>query len=197
MKITIKDKSSKFPLKANIEIKKWHKGRLVYSKRIRITNPNQTIWVPDSNDVEITGDAPGYLPKKIVISKKDRKKKIELDRVERGKSIVVENIHFEFDKAYLRKESLNIIDTIIKKMKYNKRIKLEIGGYTDSIGPWKLYKRLSGRRANAVRDYMIKNGISPERLRSKGFGEVKPIASNKTWKGRKKNRRTEFYIRDK
>jgi outer membrane protein OmpA-like peptidoglycan-associated protein len=57
--------------------------------------------------------------------------------------------------------------------------------------------KLSERRADAVREYMIKNGISPERLAAMGFGPDKPIGDNKTVEGRRKNRRTEFFILDK
>jgi len=97
----------------------------------------------------------------------------------------------------LKKESLNILDGMTRAMKRNPRIKLEIRGHTDSTGTKGHNKRLSVRRADSVVEYMIKNGISPDRLVAKGFGEDKPLASNKTWKGRKKNRRTEFFVLDK
>ena len=64
----------------------------------------------------------------------------------------------------------------------------------DSTGEKAHNQRLSERRADAVVEYMIKNGISPERLAAVGFGAEKPIASNAEEEGRKKNRRTEFYI---
>ena len=120
--------------------------------------------------------------------------KITLKKIEQGKSIVVKNIHFETGKAYLRKESLNVLDGIVEQLNKNKSIKLEVRGHTDSRGSDEYNKKLSERRADAVVEYMIKRGISPERLTAVGMGEEKPVADNSTPEGRSKNRRTEFFI---
>ncbi len=194
MKITIKDKDDNRTIRAHVDIKKWKQGKIIYSKRVPISKPGQIIDVPDMNDVEITAHKPDYVPKKVIVSRKNNKKVIRLDRILEGKKIIVENIHFEFDKAYLTKETLNILDRMIAAMKWNRRIKLEVRGHTDSVGNAVYNKKLSERRADAVVEYMVKNGISPVRLRAKGFGESNPIASNSTVKGRSKNRRTEFLI---
>ncbi len=122
---------------------------------------------------------------------------IKLEDIEVGKSIVVENIYFEFDRAYLRRESIKTLDSIVAQLKKNPRIKLEIHGHTDNIGTKEYNQKLSEKRANAVMEYLIKNGISPERLKAIGFGEAKPIADNSTEEGRSRNRRTEFLIVEK
>jgi outer membrane protein OmpA-like peptidoglycan-associated protein/outer membrane protein assembly factor BamB len=196
LKITVRDKDNN-PLTAHVEIRKWDQGKVVYKDRIAVNRPEQEIRVPDANDVEITADAEGYLPKKVIISRDDKETSIQLDKIEKGKGIVVENIHFEINEAYLKKESLNILDRMIDALKGNKKIRLEIRGHTDSTGTRQYNMRLSERRADAVREYMIKNGISPERLVAVGFGPDKPIGDNKTVSGRQKNRRTEFFILDK
>lgn len=196
LKITVQD-NDKTPIPSHIEIKKWDRGKIVYSDRIAVTRPDQEIRVPDSNDVELTADADGYLPKKIIISREDKEASIQLDKIEKGKGIVVENIHFEIDEAYLKKESLNILDRMIDALDRNKKIRLEIRGHTDITGTHQHNMKLSERRADAVREYMIKNGISPERLVAIGFGPDRPIGDNKTMSGRQKNRRTEFFILDK
>ena len=193
MKITVADGTGS-PVKADVEVKKWDKGKVVYSQRARITGPGQEIEVPDMDDVEITANSDGYLPNKAIVSRKDPDKKITLEKIEKGKGIVVDNIYFEIDEAYLKKESLNILDTIIDGLKRNKNVKLEVRGHTDSTGPRDHNMRLSGRRADAVVEYMVKNGISPERIKGKGFGPDKPIAANTTEDGRRKNRRTEFFV---
>ncbi|HNV49249.1 MAG TPA: OmpA family protein, partial [Spirochaetota bacterium] len=74
--------------------------------------------------------------------------------------------------------------------------RLEVRGHTDSVGDPRYNKRLSERRADAVIEYMVKNGISPERLSAVGMGSEKPIASNTTPEGRRKNRRTEFFFKN-
>ncbi len=128
---------------------------------------------------------------------KHPEKPVNLEETKPGESVVVHNIYFEFDKAYLRRESISTLDDIVRQLKRNPKIKLEIQGHTDNIGTKEYNRKLSERRADAVMEYFIKNGISPERLRSRGFGETKPIADNKTEEGRSKNRRTEFLILEK
>jgi len=196
MKISVKDENNN-PIPADIDIKRWDNGKLVFTRRIRITQADQEITVPDADDVEITADSDGYVPKKIVISREDENKSINLERIEKGKGIVVDNIHFEINSAYLKKESLNILDRMIESMKRNTKIRLEVRGHTDSTGTHEHNMKLSEKRADAVKDYMIKGGISPERLLSQGFGPDKPIADNTSTGGRRKNRRTEFFILDK
>ncbi|HPJ35847.1 MAG TPA: PQQ-binding-like beta-propeller repeat protein [Spirochaetota bacterium] len=196
LKITVQDDTG-HPIPATVEVRKWDKGKLIFSKRYSIKNPDQVIKVPDMNDVEITADSTGYMPEKVITSRSDKDKQINLKKIETGKGIVVDNIHFEVGKAYLRKESLNILDSIIRQMKRNPGIKLEVRGHTDSSGGKAYNQKLSERRADAVTEYMIKQGISPERLKSVGFGENKPVATNKTSAGRKKNRRTEFFVTGK
>jgi len=194
--ITINSDDGTF-IPGTVDIKKWDKGKIIYSNKIPINKPGQTIEVPDMNDVEITAEATGHLPEKEIVSREDKEKKITLKKIEKGKSIVVKNIHFESGKAYLRKESLNILDRIIDQMNRNKGIKLEVRGHTDSRGSDDYNKKLSERRADAVVEYMIKHGISPERLTAVGMGEDKPVADNNTAKGRSKNRRTEFFVIEK
>jgi outer membrane protein OmpA-like peptidoglycan-associated protein/outer membrane protein assembly factor BamB len=196
MKITVLDEDNK-PISANVDVKKWDKGKVVFSDRIAIRRPDQEIKVPDADDVEITADSDGYVPKKAIISREDKDATIRLEKIEKGKGIVVENIHFEINEAYLLKESLNILDRMIEALKRNKKIRLEVRGHTDITGTHAHNMKLSERRADAVREYMIKNGISPERLVAVGFGPDKPIGDNKTVEGRRKNRRTEFFILDK
>jgi outer membrane protein OmpA-like peptidoglycan-associated protein len=196
MKLTVTDREGN-PVNAAIEIKKWENGKPVFSRNAVIRGPNQVIEVPDTDDVEITADADGYVPKKKIVSRDEQDASIPLDRIEKGKSIVVDNIYFETNEAYLLKESLNILDRMIDGLKHNPKIRIEIRGHTDSTGTREHNMKLSERRAFAVRDYMIKNGISPGRFETAGMGPDKPVAENNTSEGRRKNRRTEFYILDK
>jgi len=72
---------------------------------------------------------------------------------------------------------------------------VDLDGHTDSIGTERYNQGLSERRARAVRDYLVKKGINPARITTRGFGETKPIADNKTRDGRAKNRRVEIRVR--
>jgi outer membrane protein OmpA-like peptidoglycan-associated protein/outer membrane protein assembly factor BamB len=194
--ITVNDDKGK-PIPAELEIKKWDKGKITYQEKFRIDKPGQQIEIPDSDDIEITADSDGHVPKKVILKKDDKEKKITLEKIEKGKGIIVENIHFEIGSARLRKESLNVLDRMIDSMKKNSTTKIEVRGHTDSTGGKELNNRLSLQRASAVTEYMIKKGLSPERVRPKGMGQDHPVADNKTPEGRSQNRRTEFFILEK
>jgi outer membrane protein OmpA-like peptidoglycan-associated protein/outer membrane protein assembly factor BamB len=196
LRIAVRDENGD-PVSANIDVKKWDNGKIAYSDRTAIRRSPREIQIPNADDVEITADSDGYLPKKVIVSRDDKEVTIDLEKIEKGKGIVVDNIHFEINEAYLKKESLNILDRMIDAMKKNGKIKLEVRGHTDITGTREHNMKLSERRADAVREYMIKNGISPERLVAGGSGFDKPIADNKTVEGRRRNRRTEFFILDK
>ena len=85
-----------------------------------------------------------------------------------------------------------VLDTVYESLRDNTDIRLEIRGYTDSVGSAASNLNLSQRRAETVRDYIVERGIDIGRLRAIGYGEANPIASNLTKEGRAKNRRIEF-----
>jgi len=99
---------------------------------------------------------------------------------------------FDFDKTEIRPEAYHFLDEAADILKRNQYIKVEIQGYTDSVGPEQYNLELSQRRAEAVRDYLISHGVAADRLVAKGYGESKPVASNQTKEGRAKNRRVIF-----
>ena len=100
--------------------------------------------------------------------------------------------YFDFDKATLKPAGIGKIDEeIVRPMKEHANLRALVEGHTDSVGSDVYNQRLSERRANAVRDYMVSRGISASRIKTKGYGEAKPIASNMTAEGRAKNRRVE------
>jgi len=118
----------------------------------------------------------------------------ELQPVKVGENIILNNIFFDFDKSDIRPESFPELDRAVELLKKYPNIKVEIWGFADSIGTREYNLRLSERRANSVRDYLISKGISGDRLQARGFGFDNPVAPNTTEEGRQKNRRTEFHI---
>ena len=105
---------------------------------------------------------------------------------------VFEGIQFESGKAELKSGSRASLDEIVKIMKENPQLKLEIQGHTDSSGNVNYNYRLSESRALAVKEYLVNHGVSTNRLTSKGYGPSKPMADNATSQGRALNRRVEF-----
>lgn len=193
MKLAVIDEGDA-PVGARVSVKKWDKDRLVYSRELALGKPGEPIEVPDTDGVEVMATADGFIPKKITVNRGEDERSIWLERIEQGRTIVMDSIYFEIDRAYLKKESLDVLDRVIAILKKNPSIKIEVRGHTDSTGEKAHNQRLPERRADAVVEYLIKNGISPERLAAVGYGAEKPIASNANEEGRKKNRRTEFYI---
>ena len=108
--------------------------------------------------------------------------------------IVLRGVNFDFDKATIRRDAVTILDEVVVILRDEPAIDVSVDGHTDAIGSDAYNQRLSERRAQAVRDYLVRKGISPSRLRTRGFGESEPVASNDTEEGRAQNRRTELNV---
>ncbi len=114
------------------------------------------------------------------------------DRVLSDGKIVENGIRFDVNKATLKPESMGPINKIYKLMAKYPDLKFSVEGHTDSDGDVAANQKLSESRAKAVMDKLITMGISPDRLKSKGWGESKPIDANTTPEGKANNRRVEF-----
>lgn len=115
--------------------------------------------------------------------KKEDKKRLEF---------ATKNVQFELGKSELKSTSFKILDEIVSLMKQYPDYKLDIRGHTDNVGDPQRNLRLSTERAKTCYDYFVYRGIKPERLRSAGFGDTKPIGDNNRSAGRALNRRVEF-----
>ncbi|TNE49219.1 MAG: OmpA family protein [Bacteroidetes bacterium] len=107
---------------------------------------------------------------------------------------VTRNIQFETGMADLKIASFKILDELEEIMKQYPDYKLAINGHTDDVGHRADNLKLSAERAKTCFDYLVYRGIAENRMRSKGYGESRPIASNKSSRGREKNRRVEFKL---
>ena len=120
--------------------------------------------------------------------------KIELPKIEEGRSLILKNVFFDFDLYTLKPESKAELDRLFAFLKQNPRVHLELAGHTDSRGSHEYNIVLSQRRARAVFDYLVNKGINPNRLTYVGYGPDRPIATNDTDAGRALNRRTEAIV---
>ncbi|MBS1741140.1 MAG: OmpA family protein [Bacteroidetes bacterium] len=115
-------------------------------------------------------------------------------------SFRVSNVYYDYDKATLRPESVASLDSLINFMKDNPSLSVEIYSFTDGKGADQYNKSLSERRAQAVKSYLVNNGVEDSRMIVKGFGKKMPAAPNTSSSGtdnptgRQLNRRTEFRI---
>jgi outer membrane protein OmpA-like peptidoglycan-associated protein len=122
---------------------------------------------------------------------------IKIDKVETGKSFVINNITYATGAADLYPESYVTLDEFAQYLKENPSYKVEIQGHTDNVGHEADNLALSQKRADNVKKYLETKGIAAGRVTAKGYGPHKPIADNGTVEGRALNRRTEFLILEK
>ncbi len=200
LKGTVKDEQSLTPLYAVLELYDNELNQKIASFESNSATGRFLVSLPSGKNYGLSVKCDGYLfhSENFNISSSQGYQEIEKDilmkKIEVGRSIVLNNIFFDFNKATLRPESTSELDRLTELMKEMAKLKIEISGHTDNIGSAAYNNKLSESRAQAVVDYLIKKGIDKSRLEFKGYGFEQPIASNDTDEGRQLNRRTEFKI---
>jgi len=119
---------------------------------------------------------------------------ILLNKINRGESVNLNNIFFDFDKFVLREKSKTELKKIIAFLNAYPDIKIEIEGHTDNVGSAQYNLELSRNRALSVYEYLKENGVADSKVYYKGYGMEKPISTNETEEGRQQNRRIAFKI---
>ncbi len=107
---------------------------------------------------------------------------------------VIEGIYFDTGKATIKDKSKPKLDNAVEVLEKFPQVRIEVSGHTDDRGSDESNEDLSQRRADAVKQYFIDAGIGADRIETRGAGETEPVESNKSRKGRAKNRRIEFKI---
>jgi outer membrane protein OmpA-like peptidoglycan-associated protein len=125
------------------------------------------------------GDRPGC-PRKSLVVVTDKEIKI------------TQQIHFEFDKDIIRRESYPILDAVAEVLQQNPNMRIEVQGHTDNKGAAAYNLKLSDRRAASVRKYLVGKGVSSNRLVSRGYGLTRPLVPNDSEQNRALNRRVQF-----
>lgn len=133
-----------------------------------------------------------------IVASRPSKDKIltELDRskIKQGQRIKIDRLYFAADSSSINVESYEVLNEVYEFLNGNPDIYVEIGGHTNGIPPHEFCDKLSEERARAVANYLIGKGIERYRVSYKGYGKRKPLASNRTDSGRKKNQRVEIKI---
>ncbi|WP_333821417.1 OmpA family protein [Ohtaekwangia sp.] len=119
---------------------------------------------------------------------------VDLEKASIGSRVVLNNIFFDVDKYELKSTSITELKKIIRFLTENPKVRVEIGGHTDNSGAAAYNRSLSEKRALAVYNYLVSNGVDKGRLTPKGYGPDLPIAPNNTEDSRQLNRRIEFKI---
>jgi outer membrane protein OmpA-like peptidoglycan-associated protein/tetratricopeptide (TPR) repeat protein len=194
------DKDSKAAIQANVQVYDLETGKLYGTLSGDKVNGVFLSALPAGKNYAVEVLKDGYLFHSQNVMLKDAKEgtpvdiDIALQKIKVGESVVLNNVFFESDKYELKPESASELSVVMKLLEKNPSMKIEIGGHTDNTGTEEQNKKLSENRAKSVYDYLVKNGVAPERLSYKGYAATKPIADNNTPEGKAKNRRTEFIV---
>ncbi|MEM7572055.1 MAG: OmpA family protein [Bacteroidota bacterium] len=125
---------------------------------------------------------------------------LTLDRVFKNQEITLENIYYDFSEYFIREDAKPTLNELTALLELNPEIRIELGSHTDCRGGDDLNERLSQNRAQAAVEYLISNGINPQRLSARGYGENEPavdcLCSRCTEEEHQSNRRTTFKIVD-
>jgi outer membrane protein OmpA-like peptidoglycan-associated protein len=119
-----------------------------------------------------------------------RYRRLDAQRGQPGR-VVLEGVQFDTGRATLRSESNPRLERVVEYMTHRPSVRIRVGGHTDNAGDRRTNQRLSERRAQAVREYLMSRGIDGNRIEAVGYGDQQPVAPNDTEEGRQQNRRIE------
>lgn len=206
IKGTVKDANGNVPKDVVITVSNNETGEIVGTYIPNSKTGNYLFILPPGANYNITYEAEGYLFKSENIDIPEDanyfqiNKAIELEPIQIGSKIVLNNIFFDFDKATLRDISKIELEKLTKLMVNNPKIIVEISGHTDAKGNENYNLKLSQDRAQAVVNYLITRGIDKNRMIAKGYGKSRPIANNynpdgtENPEGMQLNRRVELKV---
>ncbi len=128
---------------------------------------------------------------------KEQMERLQAEHTDRGMVMTLGDVLFDIDKADLKPGGVQTVERLAEFMKEYENYRVRVEGYTDSTGEASYNRDLSLRRAQAVRDELLQEGISADRIEVQGFGEEYPKATNTSAAGRQENRRVEIVISDR
>lgn len=195
------DKVTKKPLKAEIQITNLSTSELINTTLSDSVTGSFLLVVFPGVDYAFNITKKGYLFLSENINVKDSigiesvKKQFELSPFAKGNQLIMNNVFFRFNEYELLPASFIELDKLVEILNQYPTSEIEITGHTDSIGNAEYNMKLSLKRAKAVSNYLIENGIESKRLDFKGMGSSMPVAPNNSEQGRAKNRRTGIRVK--
>lgn len=194
------DAKTKSPIAAIIRYENLDNRTTVGDCRSTPKDGSYSMILPYGKNYGFYAQADGYIAVnenmdlKEVSTYKEIEKDIYLVPIELGQSINLNNVFFVRSKPELLPTSYPELDRLVKLLKENPTIEIEIRGHTDNQGDPHLNVILSEERVQTVTNYLVTGGIYKSRIKGKGFGGTQPISPNDTEKNKQKNRRVEFVI---
>ncbi len=195
------DSENQKKLKAHFELISLESNKIVMQAESDQITGEFLVCIPTDNDYALNVSKEGYLfysdnfeLKGVHEITSPYLKDVALNPIKTGQKIILRNVFYETDSYELVDKSVAELTKLIDFLNHNPGLKIEISGHTDNVGTVDYNLGLSKNRAKSVYHYLTENGINPERLSYKGYGESQAISSNETIEGRADNRRTEIKI---
>ena len=196
----VRDKLSGGPVEADVEIYEVATGRLATAAYSDPRTGEFLVCLPTGATYALNADAEGYLfySENYDVPAGGPKEPYALDvplsPLTPGSVMALRNVFFNTASYELLPASDTELDKLVRLLRGNPSLRIELGGHTDNVGNDAANQKLSEQRANAVREHLIGQGIDPERIQARGYGEARPMATNETEEGRALNRRTEVTV---
>ncbi len=195
------DVKTNVPLGAALELIDLATGRCIVRSKSEPQKGTFVVNLPFGKDYALIANKEGYLLYSQNFGLHDEEatsKAVRLDiplsPLIPGEKVALRNVFFDYNSTDLKQESFIELDRLVQIMKDNPKIRIEIGGHTDSDGSATYNMRLSLGRASSTVNYLISKGIDSSRIESQGYGLTQPIADNSTDEGKALNRRIEAKI---
>ena len=195
---TVYDKETKQPLVAEIEAFNLTKNESHMKGKTTENGGFKVEGLSPENNYAINIRKDGYLFYSENIESKTEtwaeKREVYLEKIRQNSKLVLRNVFFETGSAVLRSDSRTELLNAATLLKQNPMVRVEVSGHTDNVGTLRGNLTLSSKRAQAVLNFLIQNGVDRSRLQSIGRASLEPQESNRTAWGRKQNRRVELKI---
>ncbi|MDR3246473.1 MAG: OmpA family protein [Prevotellaceae bacterium] len=195
--LNVKDKDGASILPVNIEITNSNRDEDIATivGKDEAGIPELSLRTNDTYELNVTKKGFTYFNTNLSFSTTDAETmNIVLDALTTETRMVFNNITFETNSAELNAESDAELYRIVKFMKENQDIRIEISAHTDDVGSQEYNARLSDKRAASVVAFLTKNDVFKDRLQAKGYGKLQPLVPNDSAENRAKNRRVEIRI---
>lgn len=196
----VTDKTTDAPVEADVQLYDLASGKLATGAYSDPKTGEFLVCLPVGRSYALNASSEGYLfySQNYDVAAGTPKEPYTLDvplsPLSPGSTISLRNIFFNTASYELLPSSNAELEKLVKLLQTNPSLRIELGGHTDNVGADAANLTLSDQRANAVRDFVVAQGIDAGRITAKGYGETKPVASNDSEEGRAQNRRTEVTV---
>ncbi len=176
-------------------------SNMVELERKNITDGRFSVLLQPNREYNFTLESLGFAPIGFTLSAHDLRQKtnfnnmLMLQPVELGTHIELKNLYFMQSTAQLLPESDVELGRLLNYLRENPKVEIELEGHTDNQGDFNLNLELSKKRVEAVKIFLVKQGIVAQRITGRGFGASRPLSSNNREETRKLNRRVELVIK--